>query len=96
MDTTLIPMNTAQIGNALTDLGSYMDAYFPAFLGLAMFFAAIVIAYIVISAIIHWLIEGIHRITMTKAEKAEYDFQTALNPRGRPDPNPYTGSDKYN
>lgn len=71
MTTTLIPMNTAQIGNTLTDLGTYIGAYFPAFLGLALFFAALIIVFIVVKGILNWIIDGIERIT-TKRDLAAF------------------------
>jgi len=74
MNTTFIPINTAQMQNALTDMGTWLGAYFPAFLGLALFIGALIIVPIVLKGLLNWIIDGIYALTGNAAGIASRDM----------------------
>lgn len=86
MDTTLMPLNSAQFSNSISSIGEWFQPYFNPLLTLGLMFAGITIAVIVVRAIYYWIVDAVrYGFTDKRSEYTKLMDQTKPGDVNYPD-----------
>lgn len=81
MDTTLMPLNTAQFTNSIAYIGEWFQPYFNPLITLGLMFAGIYLASLLVRGLIIWLTDGAANILTPIRNK--YYPEAGYRPTGK-------------